>query len=103
MVGRPVKLVPDRTDRAPADVMLAVRGLTVMGDRAQTSVDDLSLEVRAGEVLGIAGVSGNGQRELAEAIAGLRPPTAGVDHDRRRGDRRLVTAARAGERTGLRP
>ena len=78
MVGRPVKLVPDRTDRAPADVMLAVRGLTVMGDRAQTSVDDLSLDVRAGEVLGIAGVSGNGQRELAEAIAGLRPPTAGV-------------------------
>jgi len=48
MVGRPVKLVPDRTDRAPADVMLAVRGLTVMGDRAQTSVDDLSLDVRAG-------------------------------------------------------
>ena len=78
MVGRPVKLVPDRTDRVPADVMLAVRGLTVMGDRAQTSVDDLSLNVRAGEVLGIAGVSGNGQRELAEAIAGLRPPTAGV-------------------------
>ena len=78
MVGRPVKLVPDRTDRAPGDVALSVGGLTVVGDRAQTAVDDVSLDVRAGEVLGIAGVSGNGQRELAEAIAGLRPPSAGT-------------------------
>ena len=78
MVGRPVKLVPDRTDRAPGDVALSVGGLTVIGDRAQTAVDDVSLDVRAGEVLGIAGVSGNGQRELAEAIAGLRPPSAGT-------------------------
>ena len=77
MVGRAVKLAPDRSDQAPGDVVLSVRDLTVLGDRGQTAVDELSLEVRAGEVLGIAGVSGNGQRELAEAIAGLRPRAAG--------------------------
>ena len=93
MVGRPVKLVPDRTDRAPGDVALSVGGLTVVGDRAQTAVDDVSLDVRAGEVLGIAGVSGNGQRELAEAIAGLRPPQCRNDRDRWRRDRRHVTSA----------
>ena len=78
MVGRPVKLAPDRTARPPGDVVLAVRGLSVVGDRDQTAVDDVSLDVCAGEVLGIAGVSGNGQRELAEAIAGLRHRTAGT-------------------------
>jgi general nucleoside transport system ATP-binding protein len=77
MVGRPVKLAPDRTARGSGEVMLAVGGLRVIGDRGQVAVDDVSFEVRAGEVLGIAGVSGNGQRELAEAIAGLRPVAAG--------------------------
>ena len=48
------------------------------GDRRATAVDGVTLEVRAGEVLGIAGVSGNGQRELAEAVAGLRPCVAGT-------------------------
>ena len=102
MVGRPVKLVPDRTDRAPGDVALSVGGLTVIGDRAQTAVDDVSLDVRAGEVLGIAGVSGNGQRELAEAIAGLRPPSAGTIVIG--GDVIDGTSPRQGrpERTGLR-
>jgi ABC-type uncharacterized transport system ATPase subunit len=77
MVGRPVKLAPDRTARPPGDVVLSVRRLSVVGDRAQTAVDDVSLDVRAGQVFGIAGVSGNGQRELAEAIAGLRQPATG--------------------------
>jgi general nucleoside transport system ATP-binding protein len=78
MVGRPVKLVPDRTTLSPGGVMLEVAGLGVVGDRGQTAVDDVSIEVRAGEVLAIAGVSGNGQRELAEAIAGLRGSIAGT-------------------------
>ena len=56
---------------------LAVRDLTVRGDRGADTVRALSLEVRAGEIVGIAGVSGNGQRELAEAIAGLRRPSSG--------------------------
>ena len=78
MVGRPVKLAPERAARAPGDVVLSVHGVTVVGDRGQTAVDEASLDVHAGEVLAIAGVSGNGQRELAEAIAGLRPSVAGT-------------------------
>jgi simple sugar transport system ATP-binding protein len=78
MVGRPVKLAPDRGARSPGEAVLAVRGLTVAGDRDNTAVDDVSFDVHAGEVLGIAGVSGNGQRELAEAIAGLRRRIAGT-------------------------
>src|SRR5690606_24477661 len=73
MVGRPVKLVPDRAEQRLGDVRLAVAGLVVAGDRRARAVDDVTFEVRGGEVLGIAGGSGNGQRELAEAIAGLRP------------------------------
>jgi ABC-type uncharacterized transport system ATPase subunit len=77
MVGRPVKLVPDRTKRDRGAGMLAVRGLRVMGDRAHLAVDGITLDVHSGEVVGVAGVSGNGQRELAEAIAGLRPSISG--------------------------
>jgi simple sugar transport system ATP-binding protein len=78
MVGRPVKLVPDRGEQRLGDVHLSVQGVTVAGDRRAVAVDDVSLDVRSGEILGIAGVSGNGQRELAEAIAGLRRCTAGA-------------------------
>ncbi len=65
---------------SPGDspVRLSVHGLTVRGDRDTDAVCDLDLDVRAGEIVGIAGVSGNGQRELAEAIAGLRHWTAGT-------------------------
>jgi simple sugar transport system ATP-binding protein len=59
------------------EVRLAVSGLHVMGDRGTEAVRDLALEVRSGEIAAIAGVSGNGQRELAEAIAGLRTPASG--------------------------
>ncbi len=71
---------PTRAPFAPATgaVRLSVRGLTVKGDRGTDAVCDLDLDVRAGEVVGIAGVSGNGQRELAEAIAGLRRWTSGT-------------------------
>ena len=78
MVGREVKLRPDKLPAEPGDVALEIRGLTVMGDRGVVAVDDLNLEVRKGEILGVAGVSGNGQRELAETIAGLRPPESGT-------------------------
>ncbi len=56
---------------------LAVRDLRVKGDRGVEAVRGLTLEVHAGEIVGIAGVSGNGQRELAETISGLRRPTSG--------------------------
>jgi simple sugar transport system ATP-binding protein len=58
-------------------VALAVQGLRVMGDRGTLAVQDLTFSVSAGEILGVAGVSGNGQRELVEALVGQRPRGAG--------------------------
>ncbi len=78
MVGREVKLRPDKLPAEPGEVALEIRGLTVMGDRGVVSVDHLDLDVRKGEILGVAGVSGNGQRELAETIAGLRSAESGT-------------------------
>jgi len=72
MVGREVSLAPNRPPVEVGDPRLVVQGLKVISDRGSIAVDDLDLEVRAGEVVGMAGVSGNGQRELAEVIAGLR-------------------------------
>ncbi|MDM0038935.1 ABC transporter ATP-binding protein [Variovorax sp. J22G21] len=60
-----------------AKVLLQVDGLVAQGDRGTLAVHDLSLQVRAGEILGVAGVSGNGQRELVEALVGQRPRLAG--------------------------
>ncbi len=61
-----------RTARDTGPVRLAVKGLSVDGDRGETAVSALDLEVRAGEIVGVAGVSGNGQRELMEALVGQR-------------------------------
>ncbi len=78
MVGRDVSFVPDKAPREPAEVLLAIRNLTVAGDRGLNAVNGLNLEVRAGEIVGIAGVSGNGQREFAEAVAGMRDIESGT-------------------------
>jgi general nucleoside transport system ATP-binding protein len=72
MVGRDVVLTVPKGEAHPGQAVLAVEGLTVLDDRRLVAVDGLSLEVLAGEVLGIAGVQGNGQTELVEAITGLR-------------------------------
>ncbi|HEY3107697.1 MAG TPA: ABC transporter ATP-binding protein [Chloroflexota bacterium] len=77
MVGRPVLLRVEKAPAQPGQPVLAVEGLRVLGDRGTVAVDGLSLEVRAGEVLGVAGVEGNGQTELVEALTGLRAPMAG--------------------------
>ncbi len=66
----------DDTDGRPT--VLAITGLCVDDDRGQRAVEKLSLEVRAGEIVGVAGVEGNGQRELVEVITGLRRPVAGA-------------------------
>ena len=73
MVGRDVRLVVEKEPREADAVALAVADLTVRDDRGQMLVDDVSFQLRAGEMLGIAGVQGNGQTELVEAITGLRP------------------------------
>jgi simple sugar transport system ATP-binding protein len=73
MVGREVGLTVQKTVAQPGDVVLKVQDISVLDDRDQKAVDSVSFEVRAGEILAIAGVQGNGQTELAEAILGLRP------------------------------
>ena len=72
MVGREVQLTVDRGESHPADPVLQVEGLRVNDDRGQEVVQGVSLEVKAGEIFGIAGVAGNGQNELVEALTGLR-------------------------------
>ena len=72
MVGRRVLLQVDKGEANPGDVKLSVRNLTVRDSRGVTMVDNVSFDVRAGEIVGIAGVAGNGQSELLEAIAGMR-------------------------------
>jgi general nucleoside transport system ATP-binding protein len=77
MVGREVLLDRQHASVHGAEVRLALRNVSALGVTGQPALRDVTFEVRAGEILGIAGVSGNGQRELAEAIAGLRPLTRG--------------------------
>jgi ABC-type uncharacterized transport system ATPase subunit len=72
MVGRQVILQIDKAPAHPGDVILRVDNLQVQDDRHATTVHDVSFQVREGEILGIAGVQGNGQRELVEALTGLR-------------------------------
>ncbi|MBT8249586.1 MAG: ABC transporter ATP-binding protein [Acidimicrobiia bacterium] len=77
MVGRDLELPTREEDESTGEPVLVVRDLRVPGDRGLESVKGVSFEVRAGEVVGVAGVSGNGQRELAYGLVGLRRPTAG--------------------------
>ena len=72
MVGREVLFRVDRQDAAVSEIVLQIDGLTALNDKGLEALRDVSLTVRGGEILGIAGVAGNGQRELAEAIVGLR-------------------------------
>jgi ABC-type uncharacterized transport system ATPase subunit len=77
MVGRQVKLKVEKEPAKPADVVLAVRDLTIVDDDGVVVVDNVSFSVRAGEIYAIAGVQGNGQSEVVESIVGLTTPTSG--------------------------
>ncbi|WP_349363405.1 MAG: ABC transporter ATP-binding protein [Roseitalea porphyridii] len=77
MVGRRVLLRVEKGEAKPGDVKLKVENLTVKDSRGVTMVDDVSFEVRAGEIVGIAGVAGNGQSQMIEAIAGIRRAETG--------------------------
>jgi general nucleoside transport system ATP-binding protein len=77
MVGRAVQLRVDKSPARPRETVLAIDDLVVLDDRGRVAVDRVSLEVRAGEIVCVAGVQGNGQTELVEAIVGLRPAAGG--------------------------
>ncbi len=77
MVGRPVVLDVKKTKSVPKEEVLVVKDLVVRDDRNLIAVNQLSLTLRAGEILGVAGVEGNGQRELVQGIVGLRKIESG--------------------------
>ncbi|HHT05200.1 MAG TPA: ABC transporter ATP-binding protein [Hydrogenispora sp.] len=77
MVGREVSFAVEKTDRPPGDVVLKVENLSAYDNRRIMALKDFSLEVRSGEILGLAGVDGNGQTELVEVITGLRKAESG--------------------------
>ena len=73
MVGRAVKFEIDKAPCQPGETVLSIKNISVKNSRGQLAVRDLSLEVRSGEIVGIAGVDGNGQSELIFAITGMSP------------------------------
>ena len=80
MVGRDVVMRVNKGEAHPEGVALDVRGVTVGGTHGKPAVQDVSFQVRAGEIVGIAGVEGNGQSELVEAITGLHPYTGQISY-----------------------
>ncbi len=77
MVGREVLFRLEKPERAPADLRLALEGVDALDNKYLPALRQLSLKVHSCEIVGIAGVAGNGQRELAEVVCGLRPTSAG--------------------------
>jgi simple sugar transport system ATP-binding protein len=77
MVGRELVASGARASGAAGSIRLDLQGISALSDRGTVALRGVDLQVRAGEILGLAGVSGNGQRELAEVITGLRPVTGG--------------------------
>ena len=88
MVGREVQLTVDKTPSKANAIRLSATGLDCIKEDGSTAFKDVSFELRAGEILGVAGVAGNGQTELLEVLSGMRPPSdgsftvLGVDQDR---------------------
>jgi len=102
MVGRDINLSrkPPEGVRPPSVTpLIELCGVSADGDRGSPALHDISLQVREGEILGVAGVAGNGQRELAEVIAGLRRPSVGTI--RIRGNDRILHAPKDAIRLGI--
>jgi len=103
MVGRDLKPPAARTPVQSSGTALEIRGLQARSDRGAPALQGVDLTVNAGEILGIAGVGGNGQSELAECVLGLREPTAGsiviggadIAHDDPKRTRHSATRARS--------
>ncbi len=80
MVGRAVDFDIEKEDIKPGNVVLEVKALTALDDKNQQALEDISFSIHQGEILGVAGVSGNGQAELAEVLTGMRKATTGSVH-----------------------
>ena len=95
MVGRPVELNVQKEESKPKEVILRVKNLTIKDRTQKVEVDDISFEVKAGEILGIAGVQGNGQTELVRCLTGLIKPELGeitiLGHDTTHSNPRHIT------------
>lgn len=78
MVGQSVELVTQKTQAQPGEVVLEVEGLSCLNERRSQALKNVSFYLRAGEILGVAGVDGNGQSELVRAITGLLKPESGT-------------------------
>ena len=78
MVGRHIALTVNKTQAQPGEPVLTMESVTMTDDLGRALLDDINLEVRAGEIVGVAGIQGNGQTELIEAITGLLPLAKGV-------------------------
>jgi general nucleoside transport system ATP-binding protein len=78
MVGRKVRMTTDRARAQPGEVALAVEHLGLIDAFGVRRLDEINFSIRAGEILGVAGVSGNGQSELLEVLSGIQHPTTGV-------------------------
>jgi len=106
MVGREVLLRVDKKPAQPGEPLLQVEDLVVRDDRGLEAVRGVSLEVRAGEIVGVAGVDGNGQSELIDALTGLRHPAGGRirvgGEDLSRATARQVLDAGMGHTRGVR-
>ncbi len=108
MVGREVLFAIDKTPFKPGEVVLSLQSVSAESDKGLLALRDVSLEARAGEILGIAGVAGNGQSELAQVITGLRKCTGRITvHGNDVGNRPVIEAIREGvahvpeDRTGV--
>ena len=95
MVGRDVVFQVEKAEAEPGQTLISVNELTVDDDRGVQTVNGFSVEVRAGEIFGVAGVEGNGQREIVEAITGMRRSTSGnvtvLGHDTTKMSPRRIT------------
>jgi simple sugar transport system ATP-binding protein len=98
MVGRELTGAGEARTRAPGEVVLRLEDVWTQGDRGGAAVRGVSLDVREGEIVAVAGVAGNGQRELAETVAGIRAASEGTvrvgGRSLRSGDPRSAIAAR---------
>jgi simple sugar transport system ATP-binding protein len=97
MVGRELLETVQKAPREPGPVVLELSGVSAISDRGLRALDSLSLAIRSGEIVGLAGVAGNGQSELAEVITGLRPCTGSISvNGRQVANRPVVEAIDAG-------